>query len=195
RSKIVAANVPIISRRLSKSGCDIRLQLRRLSILTLPLSCYFLGRQNTLLLNTIILFSVLFIAYLKYYLKIEIKPKNLGKIFEPEIEFIFLAAACFLSIFFFPKIIAMNILLFIILGNTFAQIAKERYGRALEIVTFAYVCLASSLFLLFFPLVFDWHIALLGCLAGAVIRLIKLPFNQDIAVSLTSGLAMVLLLT
>lgn len=177
------------------SGCGICLQLRRLSILTLPLSYYFFSRQKTLLLNIIIIFSVLFIAYLKYYLKIEIKPKNLGKIFEPEIEFIFLAAGTFLSIFFFPKIIAINILLFIILGNTFAQIAKERYGRLLEILTFAYVCLASSLFLLFFPYTLDWQIALLGCLAGVVIRLIKLPLNQDIAVSLASGLAMVLLLT
>lgn len=173
----------------------IQVHLKRLAILALPVAYYFFSRQDALFLNTIILAIFLFVAYLKYYLAIKIKPNFLNNIFEPEIKLACLSAGCFLSIFFFSKTIAMNMLLFIVLGNTFADIAKERYGRIGELLVFAYICLSSSLFLLFSPLIFDWHIALLACLAGVVIRLINLPINQDISVALTPGLVMALLLT
>jgi len=85
-------------------------------------------------------------------------------------------------------------MLFIILGNTFADMVSARYGRATEILTFCYACLSASLFLLFFPLVLGWHIALLGCLAGAFIRVLNLPINKDLSVALSSGIIMRLFL-
>lgn len=172
----------------------LSLSLRRLIILALPISYYFFSRQQLIFAGVLFIAAVLFFIYLKNYLKIEIRPKFLREIFTPEAEFIFLTLGCLLSIFFFPRVIALNVMLCIILGNTFADIAKARYGRLGEALTFAYISLSLSLFLLFFPLVFDWHIAILGCFSGVVIRMINLPFNRDISVAFASGLTMTLLL-
>lgn len=173
---------------------NIRILSRRLIMLFLPLGYYFLSREGILFMSAAILLLVLFIAYLKYYLERKISPGFLSRIFDPETDFSFLAASCFLAIFFFGKIIALNTMLFIILGNTFAEAARVRYGKPTELITFAYSSLAASLFLLFFPLVFDWHVALLGCFAGTVVRWLKFPVNQDLSVGLASGVVMTLLL-
>lgn len=178
----------------TKSSDITYLHLNRLFILILPLSYYFLNRKDTLLLNAAVLIIVLFIAYLKYYLKIKIKPGFLSKIFAPEAKFIFLTGACFLSIVLFNRIIAMSMLLSVILGNTLADITKERHGKVRELLVFSYICLSCSLFILFFPLFFDWHIALFGCLVGVIIRLLNFPVNNDISIAFGSGLVMTLFL-
>ena len=169
-------------------------RISRLITLILPLAYYFSRRANVLLLNGAILAAVLSVICLKYYFNIKLRPKFVNKIFSPELKFLFLCGACFLSILFFNKIIAMNVMLFVILGNTFADVAREHYGRLGELVVFLYVGLSSSLFILLFPFVLDWRVALFGCFAGAIIRTIKLPVNKDISVGFVSGAMMSLLL-
>ena len=169
-------------------------RINRLIVLILPLAYYFGRRPNILLLSAVILAVVLSIICLKYYFKIKLRPKFLNEIFAPELEFLFLCGVCFLSIAFFNKIIAMNVMLFVILGNTLADVARERYGRVGELVVFLYVSLSGSLFILFFPFVLDWRVALFGCFAGAIIRMISLPVNKDVSVAFASGVVMSLLL-
>ena len=169
-------------------------RINRLIVLILPLAYHFGKRSNVLVLNAVILAGVLSIVYLKHHSDVKLKPKFLNEIFAPELKFLFLCGVCFLSILFFNKIVAMNVMLFVILGNTLADVAKERYGRVGELVVFLYVGLSCSLFILFFPFVFDWRVALFGCFAGAIIRTINLPVNTDISVGFVSGIVMSLLL-
>lgn len=166
---------------------------RRFFFIILPLAYYFYGRGAAFILNICLGAGVLFLAYLKYYKQAKIKPAFLGNIFSPEKNFILLAAACFLAVFFFSRIIAITAMLYVVLANTAADMVKERLGRLKEIFVFAWVALSSSLFLLSFPLVLDWRIALFGCLSAVTVKLVKLPFNEDITVALGAGLTMRLL--
>ena len=105
----------------------------------------------------------------------------------------YLLIACLLSIWLFPKPIAVLALSFLIVGDTMAAIAGKTLGRTrifdktLEgsLACFA-VCFGLTRLVPEVPL----HVGLVGALVATVFELLPVPLDDNFRIPLSAGIAM-----
>jgi len=101
-----------------------------------------------------------------------------------------------LTIFFFPKPIAVTALVFMSLGDTVAGLIGKQYGRikiglkSLEgTLSGLAVCI---LFVWLMPLV-PLHVGVLGAVTAMAVELLPVPIDDNVSIPLSSGTIMVII--
>jgi glycerol-3-phosphate acyltransferase PlsY len=104
----------------------------------------------------------------------------------------FLCLAFFLVILIFSRDVAITAMFFLSLGDAAAELGGKNFGRvkffgkSLEGTT-AFFMVA---FLIAFMLLYDWKIALVGAIAGALVELLSFELDDNLTVPIGSALAL-----
>ena len=104
----------------------------------------------------------------------------------------FLCIAFFVVILLFSRNIAVTAMLFLSLGDAAAELSGKNFGR-MKIFTRSMegaLGFFAVAFLVAFPLLEDWRIALLGSFAGAMVELFSFDLDDNLTVPIGSALAL-----